>query len=321
MKRRQVMQWAGGAACSLGAAHARAQPAPVRLLVGYPAGSTVDTSARLLAEHMREPLGRAIIVENRVGAAGRIALEALRAAPPDGNTLGVTPHGPMTLFPHLYPDLRYDPVRDFTPLGQVNTSDYAISAGPMTRVAGMEQLRAWIAAHPRQASYGTPGAGSVPHFIGVALARKARLPWVHVPYKGSPLAVSDVMGAQIACAITPLLDVLDQHKGGRLQVVATTGPRRHPMLASVPCLRDLGIDLQVTGWIGLYAPANLDSSQVQDLNRATRAALGSTALQQKFAAVGLHAAASTPQALAQLQREELQMWGPVVRASGFTPAQ
>lgn len=320
MNRRQLLQWTGLAACSMAVPHVRAQTAPIRLLVGYPAGSTVDLSARLLAEHMREPLGRTIVVDNRVGAASRMALEALRAAKPDGQTLAISAHGPMTLFPHLYADLRYDPAKDFTPIGAVNTTDYAISAGPVAGVASFEQLRTWAAANPRRASYGTPGAGSVPHFIGVALAEKAKLPWVHVAYKGSPPAVTDVIGGQLACAVTPLLDVLEKHDAGQLRVLATTGAAPSPLLKGVPSLRELGIDLQVTGWTGLYGPAGMNPAQVETLNRAVQAALATEALKQKFAGLGLVASGGGPQALHQLQGDERRMWGPIVQAAGFTPS-
>lgn len=319
INRRRWLRRAALSAASLAGAGAQAQTPPLRMLVGYPAGSTVDISARLLAEPLRSSLGRSVVVDNRVGAASRIAMEALRAARPDGHTVCLVAHGPLTLFPHIHSDLRYDPVRDFTPISRVNASDYCISAGPLAAVGNLDQLRRWAADPSRKAGFGTPGAGSVPHFIGTALADKAGIAWQHVPYKGSPPAIQDVLAGQLACAVTPLMDALDKHQGGQLRILATTGARRSPLLPAVPTLRELGIDLQVSAWTALYAPAGLSAAQTQQLHRATEEALGSAALREKFAAMGFSAEPSSPQALAQLQREESQMWAAVVRASGFTP--
>lgn len=319
LHRRQLLRFAAVGAASLAAPQLRAQTPPLRFLVGYPAGSTVDISARLLAEHMREPLGRSIVVENRVGAASRIAMEALRVAKPDGNTLAVAAHGPMTLFAHLYPDLRYDPFKDFTPISQVNSTDYCICAGPLAKVSNLEELRRWTSDPGQKASFGSPGEGSVPHFIGMALASKAKMPWQHVPYKGSPLAINDVIGGQLACAITPLMDALDKHKGGLLRILATTGTRRSPLLPAVPTLQEVGIDIQVSAWLGLYGPAGVPPAQAEALNRAAQAALSSNVLKEKFAGFGFTAEPGSAQALAQLQRNESQMWGALVKATGFTP--
>lgn len=319
MKRRQIVQYAGATVASLATPHLRAQATPVRLLVGYPAGSTVDISARLLADQLRELLGRPVVVENRVGAASRLALEALKSSRPDGSTLAITAHGPVTLFPHLYGNLRYDPSKDFTPISKISTVDYAISAGVLSRAKTLAEFRDWATKNPDRASYGTPGAGSVPHFVGVVLSQKGGIPWTHVPYRGSPPAVADVIGGQLSAVVSPVFDVLDKHKGNRLAILATTGTKRSALLPEVPRLEELGTDLRITGWIGLYGPSGLSVSQVDALNRATATALSSSLLVEKFATAGFQVDASTPENLLKLQREESRMWGPIVKTSGFTP--
>src|SRR5690606_15122320 len=166
IQRRHWLQ--GSAALLLGPRRAGAQPSaqPLRILVGFAPGGSVDLTARALAEAMRPVLGRSIIVENRPGAAGRLVVEATRQAKPDGDTLMMVPHGPMTLFPWIHRQLRYDPVKDFTPVGRVCVLDYAITTGPATDARTVADYVAWARKPAHKASFASPGAGTIPHFLG-----------------------------------------------------------------------------------------------------------------------------------------------------------
>ena len=171
-------------------------------------------------------MGRTAIVENRTGAAGRLAVEQVKAAPPDGSMLLLAPQGPMTLFPHVFRNLRYDPGKDFVPVTRVASGDFALTIGPLVPAKDVKGFRAWLATAGDKANYGSPGAGTIPHFVGVAFARQAGVPMTHVPYRGSALSMNDLAGGQIAMAVSPVTKALELRKAGRVTIVATTGGTR-----------------------------------------------------------------------------------------------
>ena len=324
MNRRQTL----GAALRLGlvgalaaaGASALAQPQPIRVVVGFAPGGSVDALARLVADALQSGLGRTAIVENRTGAAGRLAVEQVKAAPPDGSMLLLAPQGPMTLFPHVFRGLRYDPGKDFVPVTRVATGDFALTIGPMVPAKDMKGFRAWLRTAGDKASYGSPGAGTIPHFAGVSVARQIGVPMTHVPYRGSALSMNDLAGGTIAAAISPVTEAMELHKAGRVTIIATTGSVRSPFVAGVPTLKELGIDVDVPLWFAVYAPAATPTETLDKLRQAIHAALATPAAKQRLAQIGLVPAPSGSAELLVIQRRELDMWGPVVQASGFTPA-
>ena len=293
----------------------RAQAAPVKLTVGFAAGGSVDLTARALAESMRESLGRTVLVENRPGASGRLAPEAVRQARPDGDSLMLVPHGPMTLFQWLHRPLRYDPVKDFTPIGRVCVVDYALTTGPATPAKTVAELVQWAKAPAHKAAYGSPGAGTIPHFIGQGLVQKTKTDMVHVPYKGSAPTMVDLIAGNLALGVSPLPDAVEHHRQGRVRVLATTGSQRNPVLPDVPTLKESGIDLVVDGWYGVYGPAGMADAQLQTMTRALEVAVGKQG--DFFHQNAMRGAYLKPDALAQLQRNESAQWEPWVKASGF----
>ena len=313
--RRQTL--AGIAAACAAPALLAQQGSAMRLIVGFAPGGSIDQTARQVAEQFRAALGRAVVVENRAGAAGRLALDAVKAARPDGDTLMLVPHGPMTLFPHIYRNLKYHPVRDFAPVGRVATLDYALATGPQTQAQSWAEFARWAKEPANKPAFGSPGAGTVPHFIGTTVAQRTGLPLAHVPYRGSALSAVDLMGGAIALTSSPLADVVEQHRAGKLRVLATTGSERTAFLTGVPTLRELGIDFTLDGWYGIYAPAATPPERVQALTAALKA--GASALREPLAKIGLREAVSDGSALAQVQKAELAFWEPLVKASGFTP--
>src|SRR6266513_1285595 len=165
---------------------------PVKILVGFPAGGTADVMARVVADKMKDTLGQPVIVENRPGAIGRIAADAVKAAAPDGTTIMVMPIGPMAVVPHTYKTLSYDPLKDFAPIGMGSTFQFAIAAGPQAGAKTWTGYVAWAKANPGKSSYATSGAGSLPHFFGVMVGREAGIEMLHVPYKGSAAYMNEL---------------------------------------------------------------------------------------------------------------------------------
>jgi tripartite-type tricarboxylate transporter receptor subunit TctC len=304
----------------LAAPWARAQASATKVMVGFAPGGSVDTTARLVAEGLQSHLGRTFIVENRTGAGGRLVPEQLARAQGDSQTLMIVPHGPMTLFPALYPKLRYDVARDFTPITQLVRYDYALVAAPSLALPDAAALKRWLRSSAgAKASYGSPGAGTVPHFVGVSVARALDLPLTHVPYRGAAPAMVDVVAGVVPLAFAPTADAAELARSGKLKILATSGVRRGTATPQVPTFKEYGIDVELDGWFALYGPAGLPAAQVETLQQAVAAALTVPARRDRLARMGLETAPGTPAQLAALQQREQGFWQPVVKASGFTP--
>ena len=315
MHRRQFSKALWGLSVASLGAQVQAQSQSVKLLVGFAAGGSVDLTARALADALKDSLGRTVIVENRPGAAGRLVLEAVKQAKPDGDTLMLVPHGPMTLFPWIHRNLRYDPSKDFTPLGRVCVVDYALTTGPATPAKTIGEYLQWARDPKSKASFGSPGAGTIPHFIGQGFTQRTQTDIVHVPYKGSALTMVDLMGGNVSLGVSPLADAIEHHRNGKVRILATTGSQRSSALKDVPTLKEVGIDLVVDGWYGVYAPAGLPEAQLQVLSKALELAVMKQ--EEFFLKNAMRAAPLRPEALAQLQRTEMAQWEPWVKASGF----
>lgn len=304
----------------LALAGARAQSTnPVKLLIGFAPGGSVDALARLAAESIQQGTGRSAIVESRTGAAGRIAVEAVKAAAADGDTLLVAPQGPMTLFSHVFRGLKFDAFRDFVPVTRLAAGDFALTIGPAVPAKDLAGLRTWLKTAGDKATYGSPGAGTLPHFVGVSIARAMGVPMTHVPYRGSALAMNDLAGGALAAAVSPVTEALELHKAGRVRIIATAGATRSTFVDGVPTLKESGIDVDVALWFALYAPAATPQATVERLRAAVHAGLATPAAKERVARLGLVPAPSGAADLLALQRREAEMWGRVVKASGFTP--
>lgn len=321
MKRRQLIQWASALAATgaLPQALAQAGQGPVRILVGFAAGGSTDILARQLAEQMKTVLGRPVIVENKTGAAGRLAVEAIKLAAADGDTLLLAPHGAMTLFPHIYKSLRYEPSKDFTPITRVSASDYGIAVNAAAPARDLAGFKAWAASQGDQMAFGSPGSGTVLHFLGMQIGRGLGLKLTHVPYRGAAPAIADLLGGSVQAVVTPLGDLLEMHKAGKLRVLATTGHTRSRLIEGVPTARESGVDLDVAAWTGLYGPAGMAPSVRDGLHAAAVRGLQADAMQARLQAIGMSAAPCTPAELAELQRKESALWADAVAQAGFTP--
>jgi tripartite-type tricarboxylate transporter receptor subunit TctC len=294
---------------------------PIRIVFPFAAGGSGDALARLLAEHMRASLDQPLIVENRTGAQGRLGVQAVKAAEPDGKTILLTPVAPMSVYQHVYESLAYDPVADFVPLSQVATFDFALAVGPQVPAMSLKELVDWVGANPSQGTYGTPAAGTLPHFFAVSFGKAAGLDLRHVGYRGSAAALTDLIAGQIPIVVTTTSDLLEQHKAGRIRVLATSDRQRSPFLPDIPTFKEAGFSIEGTGWYGLYAPAKTPPATVERLSKAIVAAVNVPQVKERLLAFGLVPTGTTPAELARIQKADSELWAPTVKASGFTPAQ
>lgn len=294
-----------------------------KILYGFPAGSSGDIVARRVAEKLAGTsyTRSAGIVENKPGAGGRIALDALKAAAPDGATLALSPFSCISIYPHIYSKLSYDPARDFVPVSIAALMHHGLAIGPLVpaNVKTVKEYLSWAKANPKDASYGSPAAGSTPHFIGALLGLNHNVELKHVPYRGSVPGVTDVVGGQIASMVTPHGDFIANHKAGKLRLIATSGTKRSPFIADVATFAEQGFpELTVEEWFGFYAPARTPAAVVAAANAAINNALKDQSLIEGLGVVGLIAQGSSAEEMARSQRAEFERWGPLVKKVGFT---
>ncbi len=323
MNRRQLTLLAGAAALGVAAApRVSAQDkSVVKILVGFPPGGSVDVVARLLADNMRSTLDQNVIVDNKAGAAGRVALGELKRAAPDGNTLTLAPSGALVILPWLFKNVGYDPTRDFTPIARVTTFDFAITAGPAAPPGDFKALLAWLKANPSKANFATSGAGTVPHFTGVLLSQETGVPLTHVAYKGGALAAQDLLGGQVPMMVDTASETIEHHRAGRLKIVAVTGDSRSAVLPEVPTLKELGVNVVADAFFGLYGPANMPAERVQKISDAVAKTLATPDIQTKIRALALTPSYADSQTLATTQATHLKRWEAPIKASGFTVEQ
>lgn len=321
MKRRRLTLAALGAAATLGfSAQSEAQGKPVRLIVGFPPGGSTDALARLLAEGLKGKLDGPVVVENRAGAAGRLAVEFMKTSDADGNVILLTPNVALTLYPHVYKRLNYDAQKDLQPVSRVVTFPLVIGVGPKVpaSVTTIAELTKWLKANPSEGLYGSSAQGSTPHFVGQMFGKAAGIPLSHVPYKGDAPAVQDLLGGQIALSINPPAAQLPHLAGGRLRILATTGAKRMAQLPDVATLLEAGYKIQTADWFGAFLPRMAPTAAAQRLQTAIKEVLATREFREGIAKLylddGFQPAAEFTRAIAQ----EFEHWKPIVQASGFS---
>jgi tripartite-type tricarboxylate transporter receptor subunit TctC len=323
-RRRLATAAAGSLALSaLPALPARAQPLPdtARILAGFAPGGTVDVTARRVGDRLRDVAAKSVIVENRTGAGGQIALSGLKTAAPDGTTIALTPMSMLGIYPHTYRKLPYDPVTDFVPVSQAVRFDFGFAVGPAVpaSVRGVRDFVAWAKANPKDAAFGSPAAGSVPHFVGELLSRTAGVELRHAPYRGTQPAILDMMGGAVAAVSGPVGEFLQHLQTGKARLLATSGPTRNRFAPTVPTFAEQGFaDMVYDEWFGFFAPAKTPTEVVARLSAGIGTALAAPEVVESLATMGLEPAPSTPAALAALLAKDTARWGPIVKAIGFT---
>jgi len=326
MRRKAFLLSFGAALAGAAAARAQAPPGapagrPLRFVSPYAAGGGGDSVIRLMAESLRTSLGQPVVVENRPGAAGRTGVQHVKEAPADGSVLLYTPIAPMSIFPLVYKEPGYDAVADFRPVTQIATFDLGLAIGPAVPAKSLKELVGWLKTNPDKAAYGTPAAGSLPHFFALLFGRAAGVELRHVPYKGNAPALADLTGGHLPLFFTSTPDLVELHKAGRIDVLATSGQERSIVLPNVPTFRESGYAIEGTGGFGVFAPSRTAESTVVHLSQAIVAASRMPPVVDRMKLLGLRPTGTTPDELGRIQRADLALWGPVIRASGFVPEQ
>jgi tripartite-type tricarboxylate transporter receptor subunit TctC len=314
---RYVRLLLAGAALA-GALGAAAQDKPsLKILVGFAPGGSADVLARLLASAMQNDFST-VIVENRVGAGGRVALTQVKNAKPDGQTVIVLPSGPMVMFPHVYKKLDYDAVKDFTPVSQLARFQFGVVSGPASNVKTLAEMIARTKADPASGSYGTAGAGTLPHFLGVLLEQSSGVKLNHIPFQGGAPANNALLGGHIGYKFDVVSETAELHRSGKVRVIAVTGPQRDPQVPEVPTLKEQGIDMEATAWFAMYGPAGLKPEVLARLEQSVMRAVQQPAVRSKLIALGYEPIGSTSQQLAAAQRADLARWEKPIKAAGVS---
>ncbi|HSW06170.1 Bug family tripartite tricarboxylate transporter substrate binding protein [Aquabacterium sp.] len=319
--RRQLLISTAAGTGLLGNAQAAEPLETLRILSGFPAGGTVDVVARRVADKVRGTLAKVALVENKPGAGGRLAVDELKRAKNDGSTLLLTPAAMITLYPHLYPKLPYG-IEDVTPVCGATSVVFGLAVGPGVppAVKTLKDFLAWAKTAAGQANYGSPGAGSPPHFVGALLEKESGVALSHVPYRGTVPGIQDLLGGQLTSFVGPIGDYLPHVKTGKLRVLATSGPKRSRFLPEVPSFTELGFKaLEQVEWYGFFLPGKAAADVVQRHAAAIKAAMSTLEMSEALAAYGLEVAVTSPDELAKAVKDENLAWGPIVKRIGFTP--
>ena len=303
----------------LGSAHAQTSAtAPIRILVGAPAGGTTDTMARTLAQAMGQQLGRVVVVENKPGAGGNLAADMVAKAPPDGNTLlmSFTSHA---INASLYPSLPFDPIKDFTPLTMVSTSPSVLVAHPSLPVKNVADLVKLAKEKPGQLNFAIGALGSSLHLAGDSFKMKAGVFIVNIPYRGTAPAVQDVLAGQVELMFAAVGNAQAHIKAGKLRALGVTSPKRLPAFPDVPAIGETLPGYESSAWFGLFAPGRMNPELAKRLSDAARVAIQSPEVKRRIESEGAIPAGNSPQEFAKFVESEIVRWRTVVQYSGAKP--
>jgi tripartite-type tricarboxylate transporter receptor subunit TctC len=315
-------------ALSLGGASlaSLAQPdQPIKLLVGFPPGGSTDTIARLLADKLATVLKQPVVVDNKPGAGGRLAAQALKAAPADGLTYMIAPNATPVFQTLLYPQsvLRFDMLTDFTPVGMIASYPLALVINAQSGIKTAKDYLGWVKGNPRNASFGTAGAGGQTHFSGIQLGKSMGVDLQVVPYRGNGPLVTDLLGGQVPAGIMTAGDVLPHQRAGKVNVLGVFGARRSPLMPDVPTFIEQGFKVDTgDAWTGMWAPAKTPKATLERVQNALKYVLELPEVRETLINKATLNPDFRPAAdMDRVQRQELAYWGPVIKATGFTPEQ
>lgn len=306
----------------LGAGLAQAQSAkPIKILVGFPPGGGSDAIARTLADKLKDELGVPVVVDNRPGAGGQIAAQTLKAAVPDGHTLFLSHDHTISILPQVVKNAGYDPVADFVPVAGFATfvNAFAVSGGNPAK--SFPEYVSWVKAQGKgKGSVGIPAPASTPEFLVKLVGEKYQLDLVSVPYRGGAPMIADMLGNQIASGVASVQDFMENHKAGKLRVVAVLGTKRQAAMPDVPTFDELGLKgFEDLPYYGIYAPAGTPAKFVNDFAAAMSKVVAMPDVREHLTAMGLTVGYMSPQQLATRQQAYTQAWTRIIRTSGFVP--
>lgn len=321
-----IFPWAARLACTAlalfgAAAHADdTYPSkPIKLVIPYAVGGSTDQTGRLVAKSLSERLGQAVIVENRAGAGGTLGQDFVAKAPADGYTLLFSAAGPLTVTPHTYQNLAYDPVNAFEPIALVATQPLLLVLKPDLKVNNVRDLIALAKSKPGKLSYGSFGNGSAAHLAGEYFKALTGVDMVHVPYRGSGPALVDLVAGQIDLMFDVFSTSAPLVKGGKLRAIAITSVQRSPQFPQVPTMQQAGVaGFEAGTWFGLLAPAHTPQPVIDRLSREVNAAIQEQALQKTLASQGASVRGGTPEEFKAYFVAEFDKWGKIAKSAGVT---
>ena len=316
--------WAQGATTGSGQAASGSGHAfptkPIRFVVPFAPGGSTDTLGRVLGQKVSESLGQQVVIDNRTGANGNIGMEIVAKAPPDGHTIVLGYIANVAIGPSLYDKLPFDPVKDYEPVTLIATSPNVLVAHPSVQATNLKELIALAKAKPGQLSYASASIASVGHLTGELLNQLAGIRMVHVAYKGSGQAVTDLLGGHIQLMFSGFSSTLPHIKSGKLRALAQTGEKRSPALPDVPTIAESGFPkFEATAWYGVHAPAKTPKAIVNRLNAEFVKALKLPDVRERLTSLGFELAGSTPEDYGDYIKSEIRKWEKVVKASGAKP--
>lgn len=292
---------------------------PIRFVVPFPPGGATDVVARVLGERMQERLGQPVTVENRTGAGGNVGVENVVRSAPDGHSILMGTTGTLTINPHLYTNMGFNPATDLAGISMAFATDHVLIVHPSVPAQTAQEFLALVRARPGALSYGSGGNGTSTHLVPELFKLVGNLDIQHVPYRGSAPALNDTVAGTVQVMLDQLPSALSMIQAGRVRALAVTGPRRSALLPSVPTMAEIGLaDAQATSWGAVMAPAGTPAPVIERLNAVIREALAEPAVVQRLAAAGADAVVSTPAELAETMRSETAKWGRVVREARIT---
>jgi len=323
--RRDFVKTAAGlAALGSGGLHLPASAQNLQLakiICGFPPGGTSDAMSRRIADKLRGNYATSVVVENKPGAGGQIGVSTLRDSPADGSAMLLTPSSMLSLYPYVYKSLPYKPLEDTTPASLACYFNHALGVGPAVpaSVKTVKDFLAWSKANPEKANYGSPGAGSMPHLIGVMMGKFSNIDLKHIPYRGSAPGIQDLLGGQISAMSSPVGDYLPYLKSGRLRILAISGQNRSQFVPDVPTYRQQGLPITVREWYGVFLPGKASPDVVRRAAAYLQPALAQKDLVDSMAQVGMEVQSSSPDKLGELLRADIEEWRRLIKQIGFTP--
>lgn len=293
---------------------------PIKILVGFPPGGGTDAAARILAEKLKDELGVAVIVENKPGAGGQIAAQALKAAVADGSTLFLSHDHTITILPMVLKNPGYAPAQDFVPVAGFATfvNAFAVSGG--TPAKSFAEYLAWAKTQDGKGAVGIPAPASTPEFLVKVIADKFKLDLVSAPYRGSAPMMADMLGNQIGAGVASVPDFIENHKAGKVRIVAVLGAKRQAALPDVPTFSELGMSgLEDLPYYGIFAPAGTPKAFIDSFSAALAKVLTQPEVRNHLIQMGLTVGFMTSSQLAQREKAYLQAWARIIQNSGFQP--
>ena len=320
---RRALLRAGSAAALLAAfGPARAQASrTLRILVGFPPGGGTDAIARILADALKDELGGAtVIVENKPGAGGQLAAQALKAAAPDGHTVFLSHDHSISILPQVVKTPGFDPAKDFVPVAGFASFVNALAVSGGTPAKSFNEYVAWVRAQGGKGAVGVPAPASVPEFLVKVIAEKYKLDLVAAPYRGSAPMMADMLGNQIAAGTGSIPDFIENHRHGKLRVLAVLGGARQPVMPEVPTFAELGLaGFEDVPYYGLFAPTGTPRPAIDQISAAVAKVISRPTVHDRLTAMGLTVGHMTPEQLGQRERAYTAVWTRIIKATGFVP--